>query len=223
MADWTAVLGDALDGGVALTGARRGERPRAVSAGLGAVAKCRIAWLCVGASEDGTGPGPYDYGHVQRVLDLAGRLRLPVVAVLDTPGADASLDADAGNVAGEIALTTMAFAAHPHPTLTVLAGEAGSGGAMALAGADRVVADAAARLEVLTSRAAASLLLRDAERADEVRPWLGADALSLLERGLVDEIAVSGIASTLRGVLRRFVMHPPSVRARLDRWEKISR
>src|SRR5205823_2295524 len=83
-------------------------------------------------------PRPAGYRVARRLLALAARLGLPVVTFVDTPGADPTEPSHHGGLAGEIARTLAAMTAHSAPTVSVVVGEGGSGGALAFAATDRL-------------------------------------------------------------------------------------
>lgn len=137
----------------------------------------------------GTGrPSAPGYALVQRGLDLAGRLGLPVISLVDTPGADISPVAENAGIAREIAGTFAAFADLPTVSVCVCVGEGGSGGALALAGCDRLLVQRHAIFSVIGPEGAAAILHRDADRAAEVAGPLRLTSGDLLDLGIVDGV-----------------------------------
>jgi acetyl-CoA carboxylase carboxyl transferase subunit beta len=121
-------------------------------------------------------------------MHLASELRLPLVTVVDTPGAALSPEAEEGGLAAEIARCLAELIALPTPTLCVLLGEGAGGAALALVPADRVVAAQHAWLSPLPPEAASAVLHRTTARADEMAEQQGIRALDLRTAGLVDRI-----------------------------------
>lgn len=135
-------------------------------------------------------PRPAGYRTARRLIALAARLGLPVLTFVDTPGADPSHGAEQSGVAGEIARTFAALTGHPRPTASLVVGEGGSGGALALASADRLLMLEGSIFSVIAPEGAAAILHRDAGRAAEV-----ADALKLTGPDLVDLGIVDGVVT----------------------------
>ena len=133
-------------------------------------------------------PTPAGYRLAQRAVALAGRLGLPLVTLIDTPGADAGPESEADGIAAEIARTFEAMDALPTPSVAVCVGEGGSGGALALGAADRLLIQRHAVFSVIAPEGAAAILERDAARAPEVADRLRLTASDLLELGVVDGV-----------------------------------
>lgn len=138
--------------------------------------------------------GPAGLREAQRGMRLAAELRLPLVTVVDTPGAALSPEAEEGGLAAEIAQCLARLIVLPVPTVCVLLGEGAGGAALALVPADRVVAAQHAWLSPLPPEAASAVLHRTTARADEMAHRLGIRALDLRARGLVDRIVAEGPA-----------------------------
>lgn len=147
-------------------------------------------------------PGPAGFHLAQRGIHLAGRLGLPVVTFVDTPGAEPGSAAENDGIAGEIARTFAAMAEVPTATISVCVGEGGSGGALALAAADRLLLQAEAVFSVIGPEGAAAILERDATRAAAVAPLLRLTSADLVELGIVDDTVADDIAATVAAVHR---------------------
>ncbi|HXE43633.1 MAG TPA: carboxyl transferase domain-containing protein [Conexibacter sp.] len=128
------------------------------------------------------------YRKARRAMALAAELRLPVVTIVDTPGAELSADAEHGGLAGEIAGCLADMATLPVPTVAVLLGEGGSGGALALLGADRVLAAEHASLGVIAPEGASAILYRDLDHAAELAATQGGASWQLLDAGIADAL-----------------------------------
>ncbi len=139
---------------------------------------------------DGTPAVMNPAGHrkARRAMALAGELRLPLVTIVDTPGAELSEDAERGGLAAEIAGCLAEMAALPVPTLAVLLGEGGSGGALALLAADRVLAAEHASLGVIAPEGASAILYRDLDHAAELAGTQGGASWQLQAAGIVDAV-----------------------------------
>lgn len=131
---------------------------------------------------------PEGYRKAQRLFALAGRLRLPVISLIDTPGAYPGVAAEERGQAWAIAQTLEAQLALTTPYLAVVIGEGGSGGALATLLADSVMVLEHAFLSVASPEAAAAILFRDAGRKQSAAAALCLEAENLLEWGIADEI-----------------------------------
>jgi acyl-CoA carboxylase subunit beta len=166
----------------------RGTDP-VIRAGLATVAGGRCVVVATDRYHGSGRPTPAGFRLAQRAIALAGRLGLPVVTLVDTPGADPSPESEAQGIAGEIARTFEAMAACPTPTVSVCVGEGGSGGAMALSYADRLLISEHAIFSVIAPEGAAAILERDATRSPEVASLLKLSSQDLQDLGLAEVIA----------------------------------
>jgi acyl-CoA carboxylase subunit beta len=135
-----------------------------------------------------TAMNPSGFRKARRAMALAAELSLPLVTVVDTPGAELSEDAERGGLAGQIAGCLADMAALPIPTVAVLLGEGGSGGALALLNADRVLVAEHASLGVIAPEGASAILYRDVDHAAELAATQGGASWHLLEAGIADTI-----------------------------------
>jgi acetyl-CoA carboxylase carboxyl transferase subunit beta len=133
-------------------------------------------------------PRPAGYRLAQRAIGLAGRLSLPLLTFVDTPGADPSAESEADGVAGEIARTFAAMAELPTTSVSVCVGEGGSGGALALAHADRLLIQEHSVFSVIAPEGAAAILERDPAKAPELASRLKLTSADLLQLGIVDSV-----------------------------------
>jgi acetyl-CoA carboxylase carboxyl transferase subunit beta len=179
--DWATWI---CDGWVDLHG-----RDPSVRAGLAVIGGLRAVVVALDRHAYGDAAArqrPAGYRLAQRALALAARQRLPVLTLIDTPGAEPGPEAEADGVAGEIARTLLAMADLPVPTVALCVGEGGSGGAMALAHADRLLMLTGAVFSVIGPEAGAAILYRDAKCAPELARWLRLTAADLMSLGAVD-------------------------------------
>ena len=131
---------------------------------------------------------PEGYRKSVRLLDLADRFRLPVLSFIDTPGAYPGVTAEAHGQAEAIASAIDACLSIRVPLIAVVIGEGGSGGAVALATADRVLMMEHAIYSVISPEGCASILWRSAEHAETASDALGLTAQDLLQFGVIDFI-----------------------------------
>ena len=145
---------------------------------------------CVLAAQDrhGPPPGPAALRLTQRAIRLADGLRLPLVTVIDTLGAELSAQAEQDGLAGEIANCLAALLAVGIPTISVLLGQGTGGAALALLPADRTIAAEHAWLAPLAPEGASAIVYRDASHAAELAARQGIGAADLAAHGIVDEV-----------------------------------
>ena len=132
--------------------------------------------------------GPSALRTARRGLRLADELGLPLVTVVDTPGAALSKDAEEGGMAGQIARCLAELLALAAPTVAVLLGQGSGGGALALMPADRVLCAQNAWLAPLPPEGASALVHRTVDRAPELAESQGIGAADLRRHGVVDRI-----------------------------------
>jgi acetyl-CoA carboxylase carboxyl transferase subunit beta len=132
--------------------------------------------------------GPGALREARRGMRLAEELGLPLVTVIDTPGAALSPDAEEGGLAGEIARCLADLVSLDAPTLCLMLGEGNGGGALALLPADRVIAAQHAWLSPLPPEGASAIVHRDTDHAPEMARAQKVRALDLRAAGIVDRI-----------------------------------
>ncbi len=131
---------------------------------------------------------PEGYRKAQRLFGMADRHGLPVLTFVDTPGAYPGVAAEEGGQARAIAETMLRMARLSVPVVATVIGEGGSGGALALAVADRVLMQENATYSVITPEGCAAILWRDAGHAAEAAEALRPTASQLLELGAVERV-----------------------------------
>ena len=131
---------------------------------------------------------PEGYRKAIRLMELAGRFGLPVVTLVDTSGAFPGVEAEERGQAEAIARSTQACLALPVPMVAVIVGEGGSGGAVALASAERVLMFEHAVYSVISPEAGASILWRTSDKAQEMAEAMKTTAQDLLGLGVIDRI-----------------------------------
>lgn len=131
---------------------------------------------------------PEGYRKAIRLMDLAHRFGLPVITLVDTPGAYPGKGAEERGQAEAIARSTQKCLSIGVPLLSVVIGEGGSGGAVALATADRVAMLEHSVYSVISPEGCASILWKDAEKMREAAEALRLTAQNLLKLGVIDQI-----------------------------------
>ncbi len=138
---------------------------------------------------DGRHPlGPAALRTAQRGFTMAAELGLPVVTLIDTPGADISVEAEEHALCGEIARCTAMLSDLPVPTLSVVLGRGTGGATLALLPADRTLCAANGWMAPLPPEGASAIIHRTADRADEMARSHRIGAHDLVEAGIVDEV-----------------------------------
>jgi len=131
---------------------------------------------------------PEGYRKAMRLARLAEKFGLPLVTLVDTGGAYPGKDAEEGGQAGAIASSILTFTGLKIPTVTVVIGEGGSGGALALAVCDRVLMLENSIYSVISPEGCAALLWRDAAEGPKAAAALHLIAMDLYELGLIDGV-----------------------------------
>src|SRR5262249_50746287 len=132
--------------------------------------------------------GPASLREARRGIKLAAELGLPLVTIIDTPGAALSPQAEEKGLASEIARTMADLVTLPAPALCLLLGEGTGGGALALLPADQVVAAQHAWLSPLPPEGASAILYRITDRMAEIAERQGVRSADLLADGIIDRI-----------------------------------
>ena len=207
LTEWTPLAGD-----------RKFGEDEAILAGF---ARFRGQPVCVIGQEKGTNTEtrlrhnfgmarPEGYRKAARLMELADRFGLPVLSFVDTAGAYPGIDAEERGQAEAIARSTEACLALGAPNVALVIGEGGSGGAIAIATANRVLMLEHAIYSVISPEGAASILWRDPARAQDAATAMKITAQDLLRFGIIDEIVPEpqdGAAATLALVADTF---PPA-------------
>ena len=131
---------------------------------------------------------PEGYRKSVRLMSLADRFGLPVISLVDTAGAFPGIDAEERGQAEAIARSTDASLALGVPNVAVVVGEGGSGGAIAIAAANKVLMLEHAVYTVASPEASASILWRDAAKAQDAAVSMKITAQDLLKFGIIDVI-----------------------------------
>jgi acetyl-CoA carboxylase carboxyl transferase subunit alpha len=176
---------------------------------------------------------PEGYRKARRLIELAGRFRLPILTFVDTSGAFPGIDAEARGQAEAIARSIEACLDAPVPIVATIIGEGGSGGAIALASGDRILMLEHAVYSVISPEGCASILWRDAVQAATAAEALKLTASDLKNLRLIDEIvmeplggahrdppqAIASVGTAVSAALKNLVGLAPAV-LRAQRREK---
>jgi acetyl-CoA carboxylase carboxyl transferase subunit alpha len=133
-------------------------------------------------------PHPEGYRKALRVMELAARFDLPILSLVDTPGAYPGVGAEERGQGEAIARNLRDMAMLEVPIVVVVTGEGGSGGALAIAVGNRVMMQENAVYSVITPEGCASILWRDGSRGEEAAKAMRMTARELKEFGIVDEV-----------------------------------
>jgi acetyl-CoA carboxylase carboxyl transferase subunit alpha len=161
-------------------------------------------------------PRPEGYRKARRLMELAGRFRLPVITLVDTAGAYPGVDAEARGQAEAIARAIETCLAIEVPLVSAVIGEGGSGGAIAIATGNRTLMLEHAIYSVISPEGCASILWRSAENAQDAAEALKLTAQDLHRLGVVDEVvaeplggahrepqgAIAALGNAIEGALR---------------------
>ncbi|MBZ5662019.1 MAG: acetyl-CoA carboxylase carboxyltransferase subunit alpha [Acidobacteriia bacterium] len=131
---------------------------------------------------------PEGYRKALRVMQLAGKFGRPIFTFIDTPGAYPGIDAEERGQAEAIARNLREMARLPVPIVVTITGEGGSGGALAIAVGDRIHMLENSVYSVISPEGCASILWRDAAKAETAAEALKITARDLNELGIIDEI-----------------------------------
>ena len=201
--DYVASL---IDGFVPLAGDRAFGDDAAVIGGLGRFRGRAVAVLGTEKGRDTDTRVKHNFGmakpegyrKARRIIELAGRFGLPILSFVDTSGAFPGIEAEARGQAEAIARSIEAGLEAPVPFIATIIGEGGSGGAIALAAADRVLMLEHAIYSVISPEGCASILWRDAAMAPTAAEALKLTAEDLKRLGLIDTVVTEPMGGAHR-------------------------
>jgi acetyl-CoA carboxylase carboxyl transferase subunit alpha len=133
-------------------------------------------------------PRPEGYRKALRLMQLAARFKLPVLTLIDTPGAYPGVGAEERGQSEAIARNLLEMSQLPVPIICTVIGEGGSGGALAIGVGDRTIMLQYSTYSVISPEGCASILWKSADKAKDAAEALGLTAPRLLELGLVDKV-----------------------------------
>jgi acetyl-CoA carboxylase carboxyl transferase subunit alpha len=189
-----------------LAGDRQFGEDAAIVGGLG---RFRGAPVCIMGHEKGDDTAsrlahnfgmarPEGYRKATRLMELADRFDLPVISLVDTAGAWPGIDAEERGQAEAIARATDAGLSLGAPSVAVIVGEGGSGGALAIAACNKVLMLEHAIYTVASPEAAASILWRDSSRAQDAATNMKITAADLMKFGIIDGIVPEPVGGAHR-------------------------
>ncbi|HVC38326.1 MAG TPA: acetyl-CoA carboxylase carboxyl transferase subunit alpha, partial [Gammaproteobacteria bacterium] len=133
-------------------------------------------------------PRPEGYRKALRIMKLAERFRLPLMTMIDTPGAYPGVDAEERGQSEAIARNLFEMSTLRVPIICTIIGEGGSGGALAIGVGDRVIMLQYSIYSVISPEGCASILWKSADKASEAAEAMGITAERLKSLGLIDTV-----------------------------------
>jgi len=143
-------------------------------------------------------PNPEGYRKALRLMNLANKFGLPIISIVDTPGAFPGIGAEERHVAEAIAVNLREMASLKVPIVALVIGEGGSGGALGVAVANKVLILENAYYSVISPEGCAAILWKDRSFSSNAAEALKLDASELLKLGIVDEVIPEPIGGAHR-------------------------
>ena len=160
-------------------------------------------------------PRPEGYRKALRLMHMAEKFGMPVITLIDTPGAYPGIGAEERGQSEAIARNLLEMSGLKTPIIAVVIGEGGSGGALAIGVADHILMLQYSIYSVISPEGCASILWKSAEKSADAAEAMGITAGKLFELGLVDEVVpeplggahrdVAAMADTLRAAIARYL------------------
>lgn len=181
---------------IPLHGDRLGHDDNAILGGIGYLKDIPVTAISTRRGKELKGnmdanfgmPHPEGYRKALRLAKQAEKFKRPVIFFVDTPGAFCGIGAEERGIAESIARNLYELSDLNVPTFTVITGEGGSGGALALSVSNKLYMMENAIFSVISPEGAASILFKDASKAEQAAESLRLTAYDLFELGIVDEI-----------------------------------
>ena len=167
-------------------------------------------------------PKPEGYRKAQRLMRMAEKFNLPVITLIDTPGAYPGVGAEERGQSEAIAYSLYLMAGLKTPIISVVIGEGGSGGALAIGVADRLLMLQYAVYSVISPEGCASILWKSAEKAEDAAEAMRITAPSLSKFGLVDEVLQEPLGGAHRNPAEAAEVVRNALLKNLDELEKLS-
>ncbi|MGH8575916.1 MAG: acetyl-CoA carboxylase carboxyltransferase subunit alpha [Gammaproteobacteria bacterium] len=145
-------------------------------------------------------PRPEGYRKAMRLMHLAEKFGLPLLTFIDTPGAFPGIDAEERGQSEAIARNLLVMAGLRVPIIATVIGEGGSGGALAIGVADRVLMLEYGTYSVISPEGCASILWKSSDMAEKAAEAMGMTSKRLLELDLIDEIVPEPLGGAHRGI-----------------------
>lgn len=174
-------------------------------------------------------PRPEGYRKAKRLMEMAERFDLPVLTLIDTPGAYPGIDAEERGQSEAIARNLFVMARLGTPIVCTVIGEGGSGGALAIGVGDRVAMLQYSIYSVISPEGCASILWKDAARAEEAAAAMGITSDRVIELGLIDTVIEEPLGGAHRDPvlmaerLKRFLIQSLDELQTFDRAQLIER
>ena len=165
-------------------------------------------------------PKPEGYRKALRLFRLAEKFNLPVITLIDTPGAYPGIDAEERGQSEAIARNLYAMTELRTPIIGIVIGEGGSGGALALGVVDHLMMLQFSTYSVISPEGCASILYKDAKKADIAAESLGITAEYLKKVGLADEIIPEPLGGAHRNISATMESVKQSLSKQLNRIQK---
>ncbi len=165
-------------------------------------------------------PKPEGYRKALRLFRLAEKFNLPVITLIDTPGAYPGIDAEERGQSEAIARNLYAMTELRTPIIGIVIGEGGSGGALALGVVDHLMMLQFSTYSVISPEGCASILYKDAKKADIAAESLGITAEYLKKVGLADEIIPEPLGGAHRNIPATMESVKQSLSKQLNRIQK---
>jgi acetyl-CoA carboxylase carboxyl transferase subunit alpha len=173
-------------------------------------------------------PRPEGYRKALRVMRLAEKFKLPLLTFIDTPGAYPGIDAEERGQSEAIARNLFVLAGLKTPIIATVIGEGGSGGALAIGVADRMLMLEYSTYSVISPEGCASILWKSGEMAEKAAEAMGMTSARLLELELIDEVVPEPLGGAHRAFddmaerLRRVLIDNLSTLRKLDNGDLLS-
>lgn len=145
-------------------------------------------------------PRPEGYRKALRLMKMAERFRMPLLTLIDTPGAYPGVDAEERGQSEAIARNLFVMADLKTPVICTVIGEGGSGGALAIGVGDRLMMLEYSTYSVISPEGCASILWKSAEKAEDAAVAMGITARRLKELDLIDDIVREPLGSAYRDI-----------------------
>ena len=165
---------------------------------------------------------PEGYRKALRLMKLAEKFQRPIMTFIDTPGAYPGVDAEQRGQAEAIARNLMTMSRLQTPIIAIVIGEGGSGGALALGIADRIIMLEHSIYSVISPEGCAAILWNDASKAPEAASALKMTAQELLQLGIIDEVIPEPFGGAHRDIDTTAVRLSESVTTHLSHLEELS-
>ena len=167
-------------------------------------------------------PKPEGYRKAMRVMELAAKFKRPIIALLDTPGAYPGIDAEERGQAEAIAVNLREMARLKVPLISVVIGEGGSGGALAMGVGNLVFMLENAVYSVISPESCAAIIWRDSSKAELAAAALKLTAKDLLGLGIIDGIIPEPAGGAHADHDQAAALLGDSLRASLEKLERMS-